>query len=131
MGSGRRLILAAFVPIVICGCGRRPAYAASIKKQIEACQEVTALLRGVTDEASMKQAGGELRQRFERFDRLSRQVKVPDDPDLKMKLQEELGAQMESAYNDLLKEIRRISDLPGGKDFLANLDKIDPKRRLP
>jgi hypothetical protein len=115
--------LAAIVFFGVSGCS---SYASVEKEQIAALKELTEILGTVKDESTMAAARGELAKRYERFEQVAKKAKSMSrpSPEVQRQLEEELGPQKERAFDNLRKEVRRITALPGGEAFLKSLGKL-------
>jgi protein subunit release factor A len=110
--------------ILVVGCS--PSYQTVQKEQISALKELTEILSTVKDQTTMEAARGELARRFDRFEQVAKKAKALPKPsaEVQRQLEEELGPQKERAFDNLLKEVRRITALPGGEEFLKGLGKL-------
>ena len=129
----RRLGLAAgalATLVFFTGCGSGP-YADVLKDQLDAQKELTRILGTVTDEPSMAAAKQQLLKKYKAFERIREKALTLPKPSARVvkQLKEELGPQMEESIYDLQREIRRIKDLPGGKEFLDDFSKLSDSTR--
>jgi hypothetical protein len=119
----RPTLLAAILLISMTGCS---SYASVQREQIAALKELTEILSTVKDEATMKAARAELEKRFQHFEQVAKKAKAMPrpSPEVQQQLEVELGPQKVRAFNNLHDEVRRITALPGGEEFLKGLGKL-------
>lgn len=119
----RPTLLAAVLLISVSGCS---SYASIEKEQIAALKELTEVLSTVKDEATMKAARGELQKRFQHFEQVAKKAKAMSrpSPEVQQQLEDELGPEKERAFDNLRNEVRRVTAMPGGEEFLKGLGKL-------
>lgn len=108
---------------LLAGCDRTATYTAAFKEQLQAQQELIEVLATVKDAESMKAAKPALNKRFADFERIRKKFQALPKPseEIKTKLQDELGDEVRQTLNNLVREAKRIEELPGGKEFIARL----------
>jgi len=117
------LILIAALPLS--GCDSSSPYRSLLREQTKALQELESILETVTDKATMNAARVQLDARFEVFDDIrKRSQNMPPPSRAEMQLVQEDGAKMQQVLDKIQEQIRRISALPDGSEFLEGLKKI-------
>jgi len=118
----RPTLLAAFL-ISVTGCS---SYASVEREQLAALKELTEVLSSVKDESTMAAARAELEKRFQHFEQIAKKAKAMSrpSPEVQRQLEVELGPEKVRAFDSLRNEVRRITALPGGEEFLKGLGKL-------
>src|SRR6266446_4925348 len=118
--------LPAIALIFLGGCSKASSYATVYKEQIQAIEELTKVLSTVQDESTMAAARAELKERFQRFEQVSKKAKALPKPsaEIKRQIEEELGPQIIRAFDKYRQEGLRIQGLPGGPEFLDEMKKL-------
>jgi hypothetical protein len=89
-------------------------------------QKVLGILESVKDQASAAKALKQLREEYERATVKPPTPRREPPPEVQERLQEEY-AKLQEGKNRLLQEITRIrSRVPGGPDFLDEIEKLKP-----
>jgi aspartate-semialdehyde dehydrogenase len=114
--------------VFLAGCKRNDvtSYLAVSREQIQAMQELTDILSTVKDKATMAAALPKLKKSFQRFEQIASKAKALPKPseEIKQRIEEDLGPQLERSAIRYREEGTRIRQLPGGEDFLKELKKI-------
>ncbi len=94
------------------------------RQRLKAEEEMAEILSRVRDFQSMKMVQLELKEKFPRFEAIGAQAKAlpAPDPDVVAYLQARFEDGMRSAQARTRQEIQRIKQLPGGPEFLNNLN---------
>lgn len=121
MRSLPRVVSAALVFTGL-ACGGDP-YTAAMEERAQAQEELVRILQTIKDPATMKAASETLSQSYERLAQSNARMNRLRPPSLEAKerLAQKFGARLQTAVADSLREIRRISDLPGGQEFIDKL----------
>jgi hypothetical protein len=122
----RQWVLPGIALIFLGGCSKASSYTAVYKEQIQAIEDVTKVLATVKDETTIAAAQANLKERFQHFEQISKKAKALPKPSAEMKeeIEKVLGPQMIEAFRNYQKEVRRITALPGGEEFLKGLGKL-------
>jgi hypothetical protein len=123
----RQWLLPGIALIFLGGCGSSASsYITVYKEQIQAIEDLTSVLATVKDETTMTAARAKLKERFERFEKISKKAKGLPKPsaEIKEQIEKELGPQILEAFREYQKEGRRIQGLPGGPEFLEEMKKL-------
>jgi hypothetical protein len=115
----------------LAGCDNTAAYASVFRDQLDAIKELTRILESVTDRPSMAAAKEDVVGKYKEFEKIRHRALLLPKASARVneQLTEEFGPRMEEAMAALLREIRRIRDLPGGQEFLENLGKLSNMRK--
>lgn len=95
-------------------------YLIIFRDRIKAEEELAAILARVRDAATMKMAQRELQDKYQRFEAIKAKAKAlpPPQGDVQAFLQIEVEEGMQRAQMETRREVQRILQLPGGKEFL-------------
>jgi cytochrome c556 len=119
------VIAAALLAAVLGGCNRAEPYL-DVFRQLQATWEETAkLLAGVTDAESMEAAKdrfAELTVRAQSVARKAQAMGRPPDEVLEQLAEQRDG--MQRAVNRVMAEIARVRQLPGGDEFVKDIEEI-------
>ena len=120
------LFAAALVGVAgLAGCSRADDYLEVVKQQQATWEETTKLLAGVTDAESMDAAKDrfvELTVRAQNAARKAAAMGKP--PDAVLEQLEEQRRGLERAANRMRQEVARVRELPGGPEFLKDIEEI-------
>ncbi len=103
--------------LAMAGCTGPADYLEVARAQQKAMEEVTNVLRKIDNEKDMAAARDELEERFARYDAIARKARdlpKPAPPEVGERMQEE---GFERAIAAMQREISRVRNLPGGKEF--------------
>jgi hypothetical protein len=123
----RHWLLPGIALIFLGGCGNQASsYITVYKEQVQAIEDLTKVLATVKDETTMAAARAKLKERFERFEQISKKAKALPQPsaEIKEQIEKELGPQILQAFDNYRKEGLRIQGLPGGTEFLEEMKKL-------
>lgn len=104
------------------GCNSSASYAAIFQEQMEAQKDLTGILGTVVDKESMSAARERLEKKSAAFEAIKKRAAAlpPPSAEIRQRLQEQFGAQMQESLAALLAEVRRVKELPGGQEFLES-----------
>jgi hypothetical protein len=130
MGCVRRGlgICAPLLLLISQGCNGTDPRVAMIRSQVAAHKELNAILAGVKDTTSMDEARKKLQARAAHFQQLADEASKLDrilSPEVVEQIGKEMPA-LDSVLNSNRDEMRRIQALPGGRDFLEDLEHLLP-----
>src|SRR5882724_6374719 len=114
------VLLSVTLCVWLAGCGGTDPRIAMLRSRTAVQKEIHQILVGVKDTASMAEAKTKLDDRYDHCERLAQKARELDrnlPPDVaEQMLREKKG--LEQAVADTAREIQRIKELPGGKDFI-------------
>jgi hypothetical protein len=111
--------------LMVCGCDRGETYLEIARAQQAAWDETADVLASITDAASMEAARDRFAELTVKGQTLARRAKAMPRPSDRIleQLEEERG-KMERAANRMRAEVNRVRQLPGGAEFLKDIDEI-------
>ncbi len=126
------LLLASSILLAAVGCQPAaevqtpdPEVLQLIKEQVRANEELVTILKSVEDRVSMKAVWPRLLRHYENAEDLQKRALRISRPSPEILDQfEEEAARLEAARNAQVTELRRIKGLPGGEEFLQQLDAV-------
>jgi hypothetical protein len=124
MSSNKGRLLLALLAVALPGCGGTSAsFKAVYADLIKAKQDEVAILKEVTDQASLDRVRPELRKIRWRLQRISKEFKALPAPSdaVKEEIEQMFVQPLQSVLEQLQDELRRIKGLPGGEEFLRQL----------
>jgi hypothetical protein len=102
------------------------SYRSTLRKGQREQQKILGILESVKDQASAAEALKQLREEYERAAAHPPMREPP--PEVQERLQEEI-AKLQEGRNRLLQEISRIRrHVPGGAEFLDEIEKLKPQQ---
>ena len=124
MSSVKRLLLALVMVAGLAGCGDASAsFKAVYTDRIKALEDEVAILKEVTDRASMERVRPELRKigwRSQSIKKRFEALPAPSDA-VKEEIEQMFVQPLQSVLDQLRDEMQRIKGLPGGEEFLKQL----------
>jgi len=120
-----RVVAGVLCALVLAGCNRADDYLEVVRQQQATWEETTKLLAGVTDAESMEAAKdrfAELTVRAQGSARKAAAMGRP--PDAVLEQLEEQRRGLQSAANRMRAEVARVRQLPGGAEFLKDIEEI-------
>jgi hypothetical protein len=130
---GRRRLSTAHYPLptillfalTLCGCDRGEAYLEIARAQQVTWDETAGVLASVKDAASMDAARDRFAELTVKGQTLARRAKsLPRPSDSVLERLEEERGKMERAANRMRGEVARVGQLPGGAEFLKDIEII-------
>jgi hypothetical protein len=114
--------------LLAAGCARDEDYFDVMREQRAAWKEMADILETVKDEKSLVGAQKTLAGKSEKYAAIARKAKAlpnPPPPGVAERMNEQKFV-MEEAVKRLQTEVKRVGELPGGKDFLKQFESSSP-----
>lgn len=113
------LVLALAGSLCGIGCDASGSYRAVVREQVDAYTELEEILATVVDESSMEAAGAKLKERQAAFDAVVAKAQRLGKPSADVLEQISDDARRLLLVRERVqRQVRRILELPGGRDFL-------------
>jgi hypothetical protein len=135
---GARILLGVVLLAALAGCGSSQeeadrqlnSFRRALREQVGLREKMAGILKGVRDQESMIEALKRLDSSRREFERASEQVQRLGEPppEIRARLEQE-NARLIGATQEVLAEMRRIADLPGGDAFLEAVKRIAKPER--
>ena len=119
------VIALALLPVLVVGCNRAEPYLEVFRQLRSTWEETAKLLESVTDAESMEAAKdrfAELTVRAQSVARKAQALGRPPDDVLEQLAEQRDG--MQRAVNRVMAEIARVRRLPGGDEFVRDIEEI-------
>src|ERR1043166_4038540 len=108
--------------LAMVGCTREEDYVEILREQTAAVKETADILATIQDEKTMAAAKSALDERQAKFAAITRKAKSLPPPSEKILLRlADEKFPMQAAINRLQTESKRVSELPGGAEFMGQL----------
>lgn len=118
----RPIVLYGIFVVILPGCGGESSYRAVVRDQAKAFEEMTEILKTMTDKESMAAARESLLERREEFEAIAQRGRSLSKPsrDMGERLKDDVG-KLSQAWRNFQREVQRVRALPGGPEFLTDI----------
>lgn len=110
------------------GCSKEEDYMEVFREQQAAYRETADILATIKDEKTMADAKSALDERFKRFEAIAKRAKAlpqPPPPSVVNRMKDEEFV-MKRTMSHLQDQLKRVSELKGGKEFLRQFESGSP-----
>ena len=113
--------------VLLAGCAKEEDYHEIVRQQRAARKEVKDILATIKDGPSMAAAKRTLDENVQKYEAIASKARAMPrpSPEIEQRLREDAYL-MEGVMKGLQMEVKRVSDLPGGREFWKHFESTAP-----